>query len=153
MKAYGDKIGPGYISRPTQKSWCRCCNGSYAKIGRSASRDNNIRGLKKAARRGGRSLVQEGLDDYKDYTEMKYEPYESADELIISYNLDLLWDFVNSLRLIAPELSWADSDGSWHDMFEARALSALPHKMKRYAPSDDEEYMELLEKICREQFR
>lgn len=66
MKAYGDKISAGYLGNKTQKSWCRCCNGNYAKVGRAGNKRNNLRGLKKSARQANRSIAVSELEEYEE---------------------------------------------------------------------------------------
>lgn len=146
MKAYGDKRTAGY-GEITGKPSCRCCNGSYAKIGRSANKHNAMRGLKKDARRASKSEVLEGLHEFEMLEEDKECWDERAEPTMEDYNFDLTYIFKEILIQIAPELAWCDAEPSWDNDYNARALSKLPWKMRSYSPKHPEEYTELLEKI------
>jgi len=145
MKAYGEYISTGFVGTRTQKPSCRCCNGSYAKVGRAAGKKNRLRGLKKSARQQNKSVAVSDLQEYYD-SQYEYDGREeySARQVVMEYNAGIASDFVYSLRNIAPEVSWADSEGSWNNMFEPRALSALPNKMKTYAPLTQQEWQDLI---------
>jgi len=64
MKALGDKKTAGY-GEVTGKPSCRCCNGSYAKVGRSSNKKNCLRGLKKSARQRDKSDIRKELIELK----------------------------------------------------------------------------------------
>lgn len=156
MKAYGDKKIPGYAA-VTKRSSCRCCNGSYAKVGRASNRHNSIRGLKKSSRQESKKEIKIELEENIINNDHYYEASnEFAHEMIEGYNLDLLNGFVDALRNIAPELGWADSDDTWTVGYgycynpEPRALSAIPYAFKHWAPQLPEDYSALLEQIIKE---
>ena len=145
MKAYGDKKTAGY-GTVTGKPGCRCCNGSYAKVGRASNKDNALRSLKKSARQLSKERIEEGIDDNMDHEDLISAHYQSGSEIIADYNLGIIYPFIDTLKKIAPELSWADSDSSWDDMFDPRGLKALPWKLKKWAPHTNKEWEELIVK-------
>lgn len=137
MKAYGDKISAGYMGNKTQKPWCRCCNGSYAKVGRASNKRNNERGLKKSARQASKGAAEEQLYEYLfDEVPSMADTIEQAEkELAEEMNGVIAEQFTIALRKIAPELGWADSseDDWWLDgWLEMRGLSKLTHKMRSW---------------------
>ena len=148
MKAYGDKRTSGY-GEITGKPNCRCCNGSYAKVGHASNRDNALRGLKKSARQDSKLETKQILED-NDFFEYDHErateEYEHG--IVEDYTQEILCNFMHSLRAIAPELGWADSEESWGH--EPRGLSAIPYRFKFASPHSKEEWSDLIEKIIRE---
>lgn len=137
MKAYGDKISAGYMGNKTQKPWCRCCNGSYAKVGRASNKRNNERGLKKSARQVSKDTTEEQLHEYLfDEVSPMADVIEQAEkELAEEMNGIIAEQFTMALKSVVPELSWADSseDEWWLDSgLETRGLSKLTHKMRTW---------------------
>jgi hypothetical protein len=87
-----------------------------------------------------------------DYYDKPTEEY--GYEIIENYNQGILYSFMHSLKAIAPELAWADSDpgsvygGHWQ--YEPRGLQAIPHKFRKWTPQTEEDWGDLLERIIKE---
>jgi len=120
---------------------CNCCAGTHKTVVKKSRRA--------AARQESKKEIKRELEENtKNLSDFQRAREKYGYEIIQGYNEILLRAFMWTLRTIAPELGWADSDDHWYDM-EPRGLSALPSVFKHWTPQTDEEYSTLLEKIIR----
>jgi len=101
---------------------------------------------KAAARVTSKSDVLEGMHEFKQLEEDRKHWDKKAKTVVGEYNYRLAWIFKQTLIAIAPELSWCDTEPSWGNDYQARALSLLPWRMEKYSSKNPEEYTEILEK-------
>lgn len=151
MIPYGGKKTSGYTSSTNRPS-CKCCNGSYAKVGRSSNKQNAIRGLKKSARQEDKTIIKEEVKEADDFFyDIRYTVSEFERESFSDYNDMICWRFMYMLSKLVPELYRVDeldcdSWGTTH----SEGLNLLPSWWNGWRPPTAEKFTERLEQLIKE---
>lgn len=120
MKAYKRKR---HITNNTRDSY-RCND-----LRKSLNSSERWRGKREAV-----SMLSDDEHNDVPWADVKQKRQPDIVEMISVVDDNIAYNFVCTIRKVAPELTWADEKPSWKNSFQPKGLAILLYRIRNYGP-------------------